>query len=226
MMLLAEPTADSATDTSRPPRHYLPEDFHVTDWATIEPFFMELRDRDITSAPELERWLLDRSELEAVLSEDLAWRYIRMTCDTQDGGRTEAFQYFVNEIEPHVAPYDHALNEKMMASPYLAGLDREPLRGVPALGAAGAGNLPGREHSAQNRNQHQAAAVRRHGGGHDRDPRRRGADPAPGRRPPQKPRPGRARNRLAGHSGPPHAGRQAARPALYRAGAACATRWP
>jgi oligoendopeptidase F len=123
MMLSAEPLAASATDTTRPPRHYLPEDFLVTDWATLEPSFAELRDRPLNSAPELERWLLDRSELEAVLSEDLAWRYIRMTCDTQDPQRSEAFQFFVNDIEPHVAPYDHALNEKMLASPFLAALD-------------------------------------------------------------------------------------------------------
>ncbi len=123
MMHLVEPTAESATDTSRPPRQYLPEDFTVTDWAAIEPFFQELQDRPVHTAAELERWLLDRSELEAVLSEDLAWRYIRMTCDTQDGGRAEAFQYFVNEVEPQVAPYDHALNEKMLASPHLAGLN-------------------------------------------------------------------------------------------------------
>ena len=122
-MLLAEPTAESATDTSRPPRHYLPEDFLVTDWTTIEPFFQELQARPVQTAAELERWLLDRSELESVLSEDLAWRYIRMTCDTQDSTRAEAFQYFVNEVEPLVAPYDHALNEKMLTSPYLVGLD-------------------------------------------------------------------------------------------------------
>ena len=122
-MLLAEPTAESATDTSRPPRQYLPEDFVVTKWASIEPFFQELQHRTVAAAAELERWLLDRSELESVLSEDLAWRYIRMTCDTQDPTRAEAFQYFVNEVEPQVAPYDHALNEKMLASPYLRGLD-------------------------------------------------------------------------------------------------------
>jgi len=124
MIPTPEPAAASATDTARPPRHYLPEDFLVTDWAVLQPFFEELRDRSVHSAAELERWLLDRSELEAVLSEDLAWRYIRMTCDTQDPQRAEAFQYFVNEIEPQVAPYDHALNEKMLASPYLSGLDQ------------------------------------------------------------------------------------------------------
>ncbi|RSK34003.1 M3 family oligoendopeptidase [Hymenobacter metallilatus] len=122
-MTYSAPAADLATDTQRPARHFLPESFTVTDWATIEPYFVELRDRAIHSGAELEQWLLNRSELEAVLSEDLAWRYIRMTCDTQDQGRSEAFQYFVSEIEPNVAPYDHALNEKMMASAFLPELD-------------------------------------------------------------------------------------------------------
>ena len=123
MTAFAQPTAESATDTHRPPRHYLPENFVVNDWAAIEPFFKELEARPVATAAELERWLLDRSELESVLSEDLAWRYIRMTCDTQDAARAEAFQYFVNEVEPLVAPYDHALNEKMLAAPALAELD-------------------------------------------------------------------------------------------------------
>jgi len=112
-----------ATDTARPPRHYLPEDFRVTDWAALEPFFQELVARELPDATTLERWLLDRSELESVLSEDLAWRYIRMTCDTQDEGRAEAFQFFVQEVEPQVAPYDHALNEKLLAASALPELD-------------------------------------------------------------------------------------------------------
>ncbi|RTQ48177.1 M3 family oligoendopeptidase [Hymenobacter gummosus] len=128
--MLTSPLELSADVTSpnRPPRHYLPEGFTVTDWAAIEPYFVELRDRAVGSGAELERWLLDRSELESVLSEDLAWRYIRMTCDTQDQARAEAFQYFVSEIEPQVAPYDHALNEKLVASPYAPELDQDKYR--------------------------------------------------------------------------------------------------
>ncbi|MGI4738828.1 MAG: M3 family oligoendopeptidase [Janthinobacterium lividum] len=122
---LDTPAASQATDTTRPPRHYLPEDFRVTDWVALEPFFQELQHRSVPDAAALERWLLDRSELESVLSEDLAWRYIRMTCDTQDEGRAEAFQFFVQEVEPQVAPYDHALNEKLLASPYLGELNQD-----------------------------------------------------------------------------------------------------
>jgi oligoendopeptidase F len=118
----------TVTEISKNPRRYLPEIFKVTDWNTIEPFFIELRDRNITSAEELENWLLDRSELESVLQEDMGWRYIKMTCDTQNEDATAAFQFFVEEIDPKIAPYDHELNQKLMASPYVANLDQEKYR--------------------------------------------------------------------------------------------------
>ncbi|KAA9332649.1 M3 family oligoendopeptidase [Adhaeribacter soli] len=118
----------TVTEISKNPRRYLPETFKVTDWNTIEPYFIELRDRNITSAEELENWLLDRSELESVLQEDMGWRYIKMTCDTQNEDATAAFQFFVEEIDPKIAPYDHELNQKLMASPYVANLDQERYR--------------------------------------------------------------------------------------------------
>ena len=106
-------------EISKTPRTYLPETFAVTDWAVIEPYFIELRDRNINSAAELEKWMLDRSELEAALSEDMAWRYIKMTCDTQDQEFAASFQFFVSEIEPNIAPYDHELNRKLVESEYM-----------------------------------------------------------------------------------------------------------
>lgn len=109
-------------------RTFLPADFKVTDWAALEPYLEDLKDRPVQTASELEQWLLDRSELESVLAEDMGWRYIRMTIDTQDEAATEAFQYFVNEIEPHIAPYDHAFNQKLVASAYLPELDEDKYR--------------------------------------------------------------------------------------------------
>jgi len=65
------------------PRHYVSEDL-VLDWENIEPLFFELISRTINSVTELITWLRDRSELDAVLQEDYAWRYINMTKDTSD----------------------------------------------------------------------------------------------------------------------------------------------
>ncbi|EJF11035.1 oligoendopeptidase [Pontibacter sp. BAB1700] len=112
----------------RKKRVYLSEDFKIDTWETIQPYFEELKSRAINSVEELEKWMKDRSELESVLSEDLGWRYIRMTCDTQNEDITKAFQYFVSEIEPQIAPYDHELNLKLMHSPYVTGLDKDKYR--------------------------------------------------------------------------------------------------
>jgi len=112
----------------RPQRFFIPEQFELKDWNTLEPYLQELQNRPINSAAELEKWMLDRSELESIFGEEIGWRYIRMTINTQDETATEAFQYFVTEIEPKVAPYDHALNQKLMESPYLPELDQEKYR--------------------------------------------------------------------------------------------------
>ena len=103
-------------------------------WEVLEPIFIELRDRDINSAAALEQWLRDRSELEAAIEEDFAWRYIRMTCDTASEELLEKFQYFATEIEPKIAPYSNDMNKKLVANAYVDELDTEKffiyLRGV------------------------------------------------------------------------------------------------
>ncbi|RAU81642.1 M3 family oligoendopeptidase [Pontibacter arcticus] len=118
----------SITIPERKLRNYLANDFKVETWDTIQPYFEELKSRPITSVEDLEKWMQDRSELESVLSEDLGWRYIRMTCDTQNEAVTTAFQYFVSEIEPQIAPYEHELNLKLMHSSYLGEVDQEKYR--------------------------------------------------------------------------------------------------
>ncbi len=94
-------------------------------WEVLEPIFIELRDRQINSASELEQWLRDRSELEAAIEEDFAWRYIRMTCDTANEELLQKFQYFATEIEPQIAPYSNEMNKKLVASAYVDELDEE-----------------------------------------------------------------------------------------------------
>src|SRR5690606_9004429 len=72
---------------------------------------------------ELKRWFEDRSELESVVSEDLAWRYIRMTCYTENQDYLKAYQDFVQNIQPEIAPVADQLNKKAAASPYLTSLE-------------------------------------------------------------------------------------------------------
>ena len=103
----------------RPARKFLPENFSVTSWEGLEPFFTELLNRKIESTSALQKWFRDRSEIEAVISEDLAWRYIRMTCYTENKDYLNAYQDFIQNIQPKVAPVSDQLNKKAAATPYL-----------------------------------------------------------------------------------------------------------
>lgn len=108
-----------------PPRQFLPKDFTVTTWDALQPYFETLQNREINSKSELEKWLADLSELEAVISEDACWRQIRMTRDTADKSFEEAFTYFCMEIQPKLQPYADALNRKLLASEYKDQLDQQ-----------------------------------------------------------------------------------------------------
>ncbi|MCW3085898.1 MAG: oligoendopeptidase [Bacteroidetes bacterium] len=108
----------------KPLRHFLPQDLIIDQWSTIESYYKDLNNRLIGSVQELEKWLQDRSELEAVISEDLAWRYIKMTCDTASEALTESYNYFVSEIEPHIAPYSNDLNKKLIDCSYTDQLNK------------------------------------------------------------------------------------------------------
>ncbi|RZM01045.1 MAG: M3 family oligoendopeptidase, partial [Pedobacter sp.] len=74
---------------------------------------------------ELEEWLQDLSELEAVVGEDAAWRQIRMTCDTENKSLEEAFTYFVMEIQPKIQPYADQLNRKLVSNSFTKELDQK-----------------------------------------------------------------------------------------------------
>ncbi|WP_224995150.1 M3 family oligoendopeptidase [Cesiribacter sp. SM1] len=114
----------------RKKRSFLPEDFKITDWETIKPFYESLLQRNISSEEELQQWFQDRSELESVVSEDLGWRYIRMTIDTADAERREKFNHFISQIQPNIAPEANRLNEKALESEFLLKLKKE---GYPIL---------------------------------------------------------------------------------------------
>lgn len=106
-------------------RHFVPVDFKVNDWNSLEPFFKDLVERPIASRTDLEQWLREMSEVEAVVSEDACWRQIKMTCDTTDKSLEEAFAFFCMEIQPKVQPYADQLNRKLVECPFTSQLDQQ-----------------------------------------------------------------------------------------------------
>ena len=82
-------------------------------------------ERNINSVKDLEQWLKDSSELEAVISEDACWRQIKMTCDTENKELEKAFNFFMMEIQPKIQPYADKLNRKLVESPFTKELDQK-----------------------------------------------------------------------------------------------------
>ena len=106
-------------------REFLPADYKITNWESLQPYFEELKKRELNNKEQLEKWLSDMSELESVISEDACWRQINMTCDTTNKDYEAAFTYFCMEIEPKIKPYSFELNKKLLACPSTKDLDRD-----------------------------------------------------------------------------------------------------
>ncbi|MEA5427083.1 M3 family oligoendopeptidase [Arcicella lustrica] len=102
-----------------PVRKFLTADFQLSTWESVKPLFDNLVERSIDNVDDLRKFFTDRSELESYLSENFAWRYIKMTCDTGDKEIKAHFDQFVTEIQPHLAEYDDVLNKKTLESPFL-----------------------------------------------------------------------------------------------------------
>ncbi|MCZ2299702.1 MAG: M3 family oligoendopeptidase [Chitinophagales bacterium] len=114
-----------SADIKKIKRNFLPENFTVTTWEALEPYFKTILEREINSIIDLENWLKDMSELEAIVSEDACWRQIKMTCDTTDKTLEESFTFFCMEIQPKLQTYADALNKKLVNCVYTKELNQE-----------------------------------------------------------------------------------------------------
>lgn len=106
-------------------RTWIAPEFEVTSWEVVKPYFEELVQFPIHSLGDLQTFLTMRSELDAVLEEDLAWRYIRMSCNTADEQAAKDFEFFVNTIQSQIYNFDNELDKKFLQSEFVAHLPEE-----------------------------------------------------------------------------------------------------
>ena len=109
------------------PRKFVPADANLGNWHEIEPLFNALEDRirQLTSVQDLERWLLDWSELSAALDEESSKRYIAMTCHTDNPEAEKAYLQFVEQIEPALKPRQFALEQLYLGQTARAQLPKQ-----------------------------------------------------------------------------------------------------
>lgn len=98
------------------PRHFVSPSEPLCDWAGIEPYFVKLQQSDLDTPERINAWLLDWSELAAGIDEVARRLYVRMTCQTDDEQRKQAYLDFVEHVEPKCKPMWHAVDRKYVSS--------------------------------------------------------------------------------------------------------------
>ncbi|MHC5108281.1 MAG: M3 family oligoendopeptidase [Planctomycetota bacterium] len=107
------------------PRKFVAADDTLSKWAEIEPYFDQLAGREVRDTSELIKWLEDYSELVACIDEVGTDRHVKMTCQTDDEERKNAFLDFIENIEPPCKPRLHQLNVKYANIPLARDLPGE-----------------------------------------------------------------------------------------------------
>jgi len=103
---------------------FVPPGLDAARWEDLEPLYRGLLERPVRSVADLERLLLDRSEVDAAVSEAEAERYIATTRAISDDAAQAAFLAFVETVEPERRRLAFALDRRIVECPFVAELDQ------------------------------------------------------------------------------------------------------
>src|SRR4051812_49239660 len=101
------------------PRTFVPSKVDWSDWDQIAPLYdkLEVGAAACKTVADLERWLIDWSELDAAMDQDSSERYIAMTCHTDSPEAEKAYLHFVENIQPQLKPREFKLAQIFIAHP-------------------------------------------------------------------------------------------------------------
>ena len=104
---------------------FVSADLDATKWENLAPLYQSLLERTLNCQKCLEKLLLDRSDLDALVSEAGANLYITMTRHTDDEAANKAYEAFVQSVEPEHKKASFELDKKVAESPHAEKLDQD-----------------------------------------------------------------------------------------------------
>lgn len=108
-------------------RHFVPGSADLTDVKTVVGLYELLESRVVNDPKQLDQWMLDRSEVDAALSQVGSILYIRMTCQTDDKAIAGAYTKFIETIPPATKPINDRLNKKYLLARQSLAMDEKRL---------------------------------------------------------------------------------------------------
>lgn len=106
-----------------PASDYVPSNLDASVWGNLEPLYTGLAGRHLKCGNCLERLILDRSELDAAVSEVGSTLYINMTCFSSEQKHKDAYLAFVEHVEPPLKQASFELDKKIASSQFAEQLD-------------------------------------------------------------------------------------------------------
>ena len=97
-------------------RNFVQSNLIINTWSDVEPYFTKLLELPLNTEEQLNYWLYSKSELETIIDQELAWRYIRTNCNTESEESTLSYLSFIQEIEPPISVHLNALSKKLLES--------------------------------------------------------------------------------------------------------------
>ena len=91
---------------------FVPAHLNAAHWDALAPLYADLAERQVSGRAEFERWVLDRSELDAAAGEARANLYIAMTCRTDDPATADAWAAYIEQVPPKLKPVSAALDRR------------------------------------------------------------------------------------------------------------------
>jgi oligoendopeptidase F len=122
----APPFPDTPDQATIARRRFVPRELDAADWDAVQPLCDALLSRDLDTAEALRAWLVDYSELTAVLYEHGARVRIAQASHTQDDRVKQRFMHWIEQIAPKLAPIEDQLHRKLLDSPALPELTADP----------------------------------------------------------------------------------------------------
>ncbi len=116
-------TADLSERYLPPQPRYLPSGLRITNWDSACPWLKELAERPLADADALRRWLLDRSELDSLVSAESARRMVATACNTADADAEAAYLGYETEVMPRIKQACDGLDQRFLAHPQRQLLD-------------------------------------------------------------------------------------------------------
>jgi len=102
----------------KPARKYFDKNLDVTSWEKLEEIYQSLLATEINSAEELIAFMEKVSEMDAIIDEEMAWRYITMTRFADNDKNEKAFNDFYANIVSKIKPYTFKIQKKFYNSPF------------------------------------------------------------------------------------------------------------